>query len=170
MTAGQSTGCGQTIAMVPTRLVSTHWPAVSKFTMLFTCLQSSCDPDRAYTDIPSLLSNQGASDTLDYMKKYWVDINGQDEQFWEHEWSKHGTCYSTLEPSCLPSSSKKGAEAVAFFETVVTLFKVGVLFWFPNSSNLPSSPRLSLHTNGLNKRASRPQTPSHMTLTMSSQL
>lgn len=49
--------------------------------------------------------------------------DGSDEEFWEHEWATHGTCYSTLEPDCLPSGSKKGAEAVAFFETVVGLFK-----------------------------------------------
>ncbi|KAH8099754.1 ribonuclease T2 [Cristinia sonorae] len=82
-----------------------------------------CDPSRAYTDIADLLSSQGASDTLSFMKEFWVDINGQNEQFWEHEWSKHGTCYSTLETSCLPSGSPRGAEAVAFFNTVVKLFK-----------------------------------------------
>lgn len=28
----------------------------------------------------------------------------------QHEWSTHGTCYSTLETKCLPSGSPKGAE------------------------------------------------------------
>ncbi|KAJ3477064.1 hypothetical protein NLI96_g10720 [Meripilus lineatus] len=70
-----------------------------------------------------LLTAQGASDTLAFMQNFWVDINGQNEQFWEHEWSTHGTCYSTLETSCLPSGSARGAEAVAFFNTVVKLFK-----------------------------------------------
>jgi len=84
---------------------------------------SSCDSSRAYTNIGSLLSAQGASDTLSYMNTYWVDINGQNEQFWEHEWGKHGTCMSTLKRACLPSGSPTGAEAVAFFQTVVKLFK-----------------------------------------------
>ncbi|CDO73108.1 hypothetical protein BN946_scf185007.g162 [Trametes cinnabarina] len=83
----------------------------------------NCDPSRDYTNIAGLLTDQGASDTLSFMQEYWVDINGQNEQFWEHEWSTHGTCYSTLKPSCLPSGSPKGAEAVAFFQTVVKLFK-----------------------------------------------
>ena len=30
-----------------------------------------------------LLTSQGASYTLAYMQEYWVDINGQNEQFWE---------------------------------------------------------------------------------------
>ncbi|THH26971.1 hypothetical protein EUX98_g7221 [Antrodiella citrinella] len=91
----------------------------------------NCDPSRAYTDISSLLTAQGSADTLAYMQEFWVDINGQNEQFWEHEWETHGTCYSTLETSCLPSGSPKGAEAVAFFNLVVKLFKA-------STSRLPS--------------------------------
>ncbi|KAI0657023.1 RNase Gf29 [Cubamyces menziesii] len=78
----------------------------------------NCDSTRDYTNITDLLQDQGADDTLSFMQEYWVDINGQNEQFWEHEWSTHGACYSTLKPSCLPSGSPKGAEAVAFFQAV----------------------------------------------------
>ncbi|KAK2460431.1 hypothetical protein APHAL10511_007596 [Amanita phalloides] len=82
-----------------------------------------CDPSRYYTDLPDLLTNQGAGDTLSFMHKYWVDIHGDNEHFWQHEWNKHGTCYSTLNPSCLLGDSPQGAEAVAFFQTVVKLYK-----------------------------------------------
>ncbi|KII89225.1 hypothetical protein PLICRDRAFT_175444 [Plicaturopsis crispa FD-325 SS-3] len=87
--------------------------------------EENCDPSRAYTNIGDLLDAQGASDTHDYMNTYWVNDpdDGSNEEFWEHEWATHGTCYSTLEPGCLPSGSKPKAEAVAFFETVVKLFK-----------------------------------------------
>nr|BAC00516.1 ribonuclease T2 [Irpex lacteus] len=102
--------------------------------------ESSCDSSRAYTGIGDLLTAQGASDTLDFMNQYWVDINGQNEQFWEHEWSKHGTCYSTLETSCLPSGSPKGAEAVAFFQQVVTLFKTLPTYqWLAKAGITPDS-------------------------------
>ncbi|KAH0591081.1 hypothetical protein H2248_001187 [Termitomyces sp. 'cryptogamus'] len=99
----------------------------------------NCDPSRAY-DISSLLTAQGASDTLNFMKTYWVDINGENEQFWEHEWSTHGTCMSTLETRCLPDGSAKGAEAVAFFNTVVRLFKsLPTYDWLANAGITPSS-------------------------------
>ncbi|KZT30799.1 RNase Gf29 [Neolentinus lepideus HHB14362 ss-1] len=102
--------------------------------------EENCDSSRDYTDIAGLLEDQGASDTLSYMKQYWVDINGENEQFWEHEWSTHGTCYSTLQTSCLPSGSAKGAEAVAFFETVVKLFKTLPTYtWLANEDITPSS-------------------------------
>jgi len=82
-----------------------------------------CDSSRDYTNIGGLLSDQGAGDTLSFMQTYWVDNHGQTEHFWEHEWDKHGTCYSTLNPSCLSPDSPTGAEAVAFFQTAVGLFQ-----------------------------------------------
>ncbi|KAH9964277.1 ribonuclease T2 [Russula dissimulans] len=115
---------------------------------------SNCDPSRDYTDIAGVLrslplrcsftdaivSNQGATDTLSYMEEYWVDINGQNERFWEHEWATHGTCYSTLQPFCLPSNSPQGAEAVAYFQQVVALFqKLPTYDWFQSQGIAPSS-------------------------------
>jgi ribonuclease T2 len=41
----------------------------------------------------------------------------------KNEWASHGTCYSTLKPSCLPTGSPRGSEAVLYFKAVVELFK-----------------------------------------------
>ncbi|KAJ3511354.1 hypothetical protein NLJ89_g4149 [Agrocybe chaxingu] len=102
----------------------------------------NCDSSRTYTGISGLLSDNGASDTLAFMKTYWVDINGQNEQFWAHEWATHGTCMSTLKTTCLPSGSVKGAEAVAFFQTVVKLFKTLPTYtWLANAGILPTNSR-----------------------------
>jgi ribonuclease T2 len=38
------------------------------------------------------------------MSTYWKDYQGDDETFWEHEWAKHGTCISTLEPAATPTT------------------------------------------------------------------
>ncbi|KAG0700645.1 ribonuclease T2 [Suillus ampliporus] len=97
-----------------------------------------CDPSRDYTDI--LLDSQGATSTLDYMQQYWLNDDGTNEEFWEHEWATHGTCYSTLNVDCLPSNSPVGAEAVAFFETVVGLFKTLPTYdWLADAGITPSS-------------------------------
>ncbi|KAJ7040298.1 ribonuclease [Mycena alexandri] len=101
----------------------------------------SCDSSRDYTGIGSLLTAQGASDTLDFMNTFWKNDpdDGTDESFWEHEWST-GTCMSTLDVKCLPSGSAKGAEAVAFFNTVVRLFKTLPTYtWLANAGITPSS-------------------------------
>jgi len=100
---------------------------------------SNCDTTRDYTDIPSLLREQGADETLSFMDRYWVDIHGRNERFWEHEWSTHGTCYSTLQPSCLPGDNPRGAEAVIFFRRVVELFKqLPTYDWLASQGITPS--------------------------------
>lgn len=100
----------------------------------------NCDPSRDYKNIAELLDSQGASDTLEYMQQYWLNNHGTNERFWEHEWATHGTCYSTLDVNCLPSNSPTGAEAVAFFETVVKVFKTLPTYdWLAEAGITPSS-------------------------------
>ena len=57
----------------------------------------------------------------------------------KHEWATHGTCYSTLQPSCLPEDSPRGAEAVLFFRRVVELFKqLPTYRWLESQGITPS--------------------------------
>ncbi|KAL0947455.1 hypothetical protein HGRIS_013562 [Hohenbuehelia grisea] len=85
--------------------------------------EESCDPARSYDDISAILNDHGAKDTLDFMSQFWLDNKGDNEKFWKHEWNKHGTCMSTLEPTCLPNGDVKGADAVVYFQTTVKLFQ-----------------------------------------------
>jgi ribonuclease T2 len=83
---------------------------------------SNCDASRAYTGITAILQSFGKTALLADMNTYWVDINGDNESFWEHEWAKHGTCISTLKPSCYTSYTAK-QEVPDFFQKTVDLFK-----------------------------------------------
>jgi ribonuclease T2 len=56
------------------------------------------------------------------MQTYWVSDDESNEAFWDHEWKTHGTCISTLNPSCYTTYST-GEEAVDFFTTAVDLFQ-----------------------------------------------
>ncbi|CZR60563.1 related to Ribonuclease Trv [Phialocephala subalpina] len=98
----------------------------------------SCDKSRAYTDITTLLQNAGQTDTLSYMQTYWLSDDESDEKFWEHEWGTHGTCISTLDPSCYTDYTT-GAEAVDFFVKVVSLFQgLPTYTWLANAGITPS--------------------------------
>lgn len=62
-------------------------------------------------------------DLLDFMSTYWLPNRGSAEYFWEHEWSKHGTCINTLSPKCYGDNYAAGQEVVDFFARAVDLFK-----------------------------------------------
>jgi len=83
---------------------------------------ANCDSSRAYTNITQILQSFGKTDLLSYMNQYWLDENGDNESFWEHEWGKHGTCISTLKPSCYTSYTPT-QEVPDFFQKTVDLFK-----------------------------------------------
>lgn len=80
-----------------------------------------CDASREYTNITQILLSYGRTSLLEYMDTYWKDNGGYDEGFWEHEWGKHGTCYSTLEPSCYVDYTPQ-EEVVDYFQRTVDLF------------------------------------------------
>ena len=100
---------------------------------------ANCDASRAYTNISSILSAAGQTDLLSYMNTYWKDSGGNDESFWEHEWGKHGTCISTLEPSCYTDYTPQ-EEVVDFFSKTVSLFKTLPSYtWLSNAGIVPST-------------------------------
>ncbi|CAP79036.1 ribonuclease T2-like [Penicillium rubens] len=84
--------------------------------------EASCDSKRAYSNITAILQDQNLGDLVDYMDEYWVDMNGDNEDFWSHEWNKHGTCINTIEPSCY-SDYKAQEEVGDYFQKTVELFK-----------------------------------------------
>jgi hypothetical protein len=84
--------------------------------------QENCDASRDYTNITQLITAAGKSSLLSYMQTYWQSDDESDEAFWEHEWSTHGTCYNTIDPSCYEGYTT-GEEAVDFFQQVVNVFK-----------------------------------------------
>ncbi|KAL9095360.1 MAG: hypothetical protein Q9165_002231 [Trypethelium subeluteriae] len=98
-----------------------------------------CDESRQYTNISCILESYGKTDLLSYMNTYWKDYEGQDQTFWEHEWGKHGTCYSTLRPSCYTDYTPQ-EEVADFFQQTVDLFKgLNTYEFLKNASIVPST-------------------------------
>lgn len=104
----------------------------------------NCDSSRDYTNIGTLLSNAGQTTVLNYMNTFWQSNDESGEAFWEHEWSTHGTCYSTLNPSCY-ANYKTGDEAVDFFVRTVELFSTLQTYtWLAAAGITPGSSTYTL--------------------------
>lgn len=81
-----------------------------------------CDRKRQYSNISLILVDSGRGDLLDYMSEYWKDFRGDDANLWQHEWNKHGTCVSTLEPRCYKDQLPQ-QDVVDYFDRTVDVFK-----------------------------------------------
>lgn len=54
-------------------------------------------PQYSYNSYPSYCSNEKFDFNkltllIDDLNKYWYSTEGKNEDFWKHEWEKHGTC------------------------------------------------------------------------------
>ncbi|KAH8126179.1 ribonuclease T2 [Trichoderma asperellum] len=96
-----------------------------------------CDTSREYTNITAILA-KAAPSTLAFMQTYWKDYQGNDESFWEHEFGKHATCISTLDPECY-TNYQPTQEVPDFFTRAVSLFQTLPSYdWLAAAGIVPS--------------------------------
>ncbi|KAF9909099.1 ribonuclease T2-like [Lobosporangium transversale] len=63
---------------------------------------TGCDANRIYDNIETRLKAYPGTPAgfIDQLNTYWSSYKGDNNAFWAHEWSKHGTCISNLAPNC----------------------------------------------------------------------
>lgn len=84
---------------------------------------ASCDYSRNHRNITKILEAFEKIELLADMKTYWKAYRGADEYLWQHEWTKHGTCISTLNTECYGANYEPTQEVPDFFQKAVDLFK-----------------------------------------------
>jgi len=81
---------------------------------------NGCDDARLQNSIEPLV--QPVGNLLNDLNTYWPSYKNDNDAFWVHEWNKHGTCVTTLDPKCFsPSDYRKGDEVVAYFRKTLEL-------------------------------------------------
>ncbi|KAJ1949366.1 hypothetical protein EC988_004799, partial [Linderina pennispora] len=83
--------------------------------------RSGCDISRVYNDVEARIQSLKPALVTD-MTKYWPSSGKPNDVFWNHEWSKHGTCVSTLRPQCYKSYTKD-QDVVDYFTNAMNLHK-----------------------------------------------
>ncbi|GAA5914082.1 hypothetical protein JCM6882_001843 [Rhodosporidiobolus microsporus] len=98
-----------------------------------------CDVEREYDNIREILTQGGRTDLLEYMDRMWKSNTGNDQSLWSHEWNKHGTCMSTLNPECYGKAYKQYDEVVDYFEKTVSQDKkLPTYEWLEAAGIVPS--------------------------------
>jgi ribonuclease T2 len=73
------------------------------------------------------------------MKKYWINQGASNEDFWGHEFSKHGTCFSTFDVPCYGPEYVQHEEVVQFFETAILYYRRLPTFGWLNAAGITPS-------------------------------
>ncbi|KAJ1764958.1 hypothetical protein J3B01_000464 [Coemansia erecta] len=82
---------------------------------------SGCDHTRAYSNITDILSSSNDPDIIRDMNSLWPSNKGDNNWFWSHEWVKHGTCVTTLHPTCYADSYLPYQEVTEYFRSILDL-------------------------------------------------
>ena len=77
--------CTQKLANIPKNEMSIHglWPSLKSGSSMSSCNSGT-----------QVSIKDDGSDIFYDMKEYWPSLTGGDETFWNHEYNKHGYCYS----------------------------------------------------------------------------
>ncbi|ODQ80599.1 hypothetical protein BABINDRAFT_7313 [Babjeviella inositovora NRRL Y-12698] len=103
--------------------------------------QQFCIPSLEITDARAVLNKFGDEDLLAYMDINWKNgnVTAGDNDLWIHEYNKHGTCYSTINPSCY-SNYTEGQQVADFYKlTVATHKQLPTYDWLKEANIVPST-------------------------------
>ncbi|RKP09066.1 RNase Sy, partial [Thamnocephalis sphaerospora] len=82
--------------------------------------RNGCDSRRNYPNLGRIIKNADP-DLYTSMTTFWPSYKKNVELFWSHEWNKHGTCVSTLEPQCLSETAEPHTDVLVYFRTALAL-------------------------------------------------
>lgn len=102
--------------------------------------QQFCNPKLNVNDVADILVSFNETELLRKMKQTWKNLNGNDESLWKHEFNKHGTCISTLNPSCYSDEEfRTNINVVDYFRVANGLYETLPTFqWLEARGIVPS--------------------------------
>ncbi|KAE8222481.1 hypothetical protein CF319_g4331 [Tilletia indica] len=119
------------------------WPDYCDGTYPQYCTADSGIPQFNGTQIRAIIAKYDV-DLLAFMEKTWTDnVSPDPSSFWEHEYNKHGTCFSTLRLPCQnirqPGMTREESTVLGYFREAVRRFKqLPTLKWLSEANIVQS--------------------------------
>lgn len=82
-----------------------------------------CNSGWAIHSATTTLKQLGLHELIEKMSKIWKNQGPSDDSLWTHEFNKHGTCMSTVNPSCYTGASSANDNVGDFFKAAVGLYE-----------------------------------------------
>ncbi|KAE9969920.1 hypothetical protein EG328_006601 [Venturia inaequalis] len=91
-------------------------------------------------NIGTFLQALGKLDLIAWMNSYWINQGAPNTDFWGHEFSKHGTCFSTFDVPCYGPSYVNHSDVVDFLETAILYYnRLPTYGWLSAANIRPSN-------------------------------
>ncbi|ORZ13738.1 RNase Sy [Absidia repens] len=102
-----------------------------------------CDESRFYPNMDGIL--QRNQTLYENMVTYWPSFKGRSnyDEFWSHEWNKHGTCVTTLDPKCF-SNFNDHDDVYDYFTTALQLHETYDLYTILSNADITPGGSYSL--------------------------
>ncbi|EST05311.1 Ribonuclease T2-like protein [Kalmanozyma brasiliensis GHG001] len=100
------------------------WPDYCDGTYPAFCSNASGIPEYTGAQIEAVMQKYDPA-LFAYYQTYFKDLNGDSADFLEHEYNKHGTCFTTMRPTCqpaLPWISKPDFAVLNYFRQIAHKF------------------------------------------------
>lgn len=98
-----------------------------------------CNPSWEVTNVTEVLLDLGYDSLVSEMRGFWKNQGAADDDLWLHEFNKHGTCMSTVNPECYKKNAAQYQYVGDYFETAVTLWKNLPTFQFLANAGIAPS-------------------------------
>ncbi|ORX50842.1 ribonuclease T2 [Hesseltinella vesiculosa] len=106
-----------------------------------------CDRSRISNQVGNIIRSRSPS-LYQELSRIWPSYKGDNNWFWSHEWTKHGSCVSTLQPRCYGDSYVKYQDVIDYFNKTLDLHAEYDLYGALNLAGVSPGRRYQVQTMG----------------------
>lgn len=91
-------------------------------------------------DFEELFTTFNDYDSFQFMKRNWLNLEGNGPDLWVNEWNRHGTCVRTIRPQCYDNDAADNQNIYEYLRKTLELFyRLPTYQWLVQAGIYPSA-------------------------------